>query len=407
MKTFIICLLALSAAIIISCEKDDSNIIKKERLSGFAQKGPFNNGTSVTISELDKNLTQTGKTFSTQIIDNKGTFEIDNVEFSSSFVELKADGFYFDEVANENSSARLVLYALTDLTDSSSINVNILSNLEKERVEYLISGGSSFSEAKSQAQQEILSIFNITRSDMPSSEYLDITKQGEDNAILLAVSSIVKGYRTVAELSELLANISTDIREDGVLNSSSTGTALINHARYLNTGNIRTNLTGRYETMGVSIEIPDFEKYVKQFVDNTDFAFTGFIEYPETSPYGINILNDKDSVFTIGVMDTYSMAAVLPKGASLKIKLEFVEGGERVGSYWAFEAAPNGPINWKNNIYDFENNTQIFEVMESGTIADLEIMFLATADSKIRINYYENNPDTVTKSRIIKIVAGE
>lgn len=218
----------------------------------------------------------------------------------------------------------------------------------------------------------------------------DITKKGEDNAILLAVSSIVKGYRTVAELSELLANISTDIREDDVLNSSSLGTALI-------------NLAGRYESLGVSIEIPDFEKYVKQFIDNTDFAFSGFIEYPGTSPYGINILNDKDSVFIIGVMDEYSMAAVLPKGASLKIKLEFVEGGEPMGAYRAFEAAPSGPINWKSTIYDSENDTQIFEVMESGEIADLKIMFLGMDESKIRINYYENNPDTVTKSRTITI----
>jgi hypothetical protein len=403
MKTRIIFMLAISAAIIVSCEKDDNDVIKKERINGFAQKGPFNNGTSVTISELDKDLAQTGKTFSTQIIDNKGTFEIENIEFSSRYVELKADGFYFDEVANENSSARLVLYALTDLTDSSSINVNILSNLEKERVDYLISQGSSFSDAKSQAQQEILGIFNISKADMASSEYLDITKQGEDNAILLAVSSIVKGYRTVAELSELLANISTDIREDGVLNSSSLGTSLINHAKYLNTANVRTNLAGRYESMGVSIEMPDFEKYIKQFVDNTDFAFTGFIEYPETSPYGNNILSDKDSVFTIGVMNEYSMAAVLPKGTSLKIKLEFVEGVSHASGYWSFEAAPNGPINWKNTIYDFVNNSQIFEVMESGEIADLKITFRGTDESKIRINYYENNPDTVTKSRIITI----
>jgi hypothetical protein len=404
MKTSILCLIPITIILIASCEKDDSTVIKKEKITGFVQKGPFNNGTSITISELNDNLTQTGKNFSTQIIDNKGTFEIDNVEFSSRFVELKADGFYFDEIAGENSSARLVLYTLTDLTDSSSINVNILSNLEKERVEYLISRGSSFSEAKSQAQQEILNIFDISKADMASSEYLDITKQGEDNAILLAVSSVIKGYRTVAELSELLANISTDIREDGTLDNSSLGTALINHAKYLNTDNVRTNLTDRYESLGVSIEIPDFEKYIEQFVDNTDFAFTGFIEYPETSPYGINILNDKDSVFTVGVNDEYSMAAVLPKGASLKIKLEFVEGGEPVGAYWAFEAAPNGPINWKNTIYDSEHDTQTFEVMESGKIADLRIMFLATDESKIRINYYENNPDTITKARIITIV---
>jgi hypothetical protein len=404
MKTGILCLIPMTIILIASCEKDDSSVIKKEKITGFVQKGPFNKGTSITISELNDNLTQTGKNFSTQIIDNKGTFEIDNVEFSSRLVELKADGFYFDEIVGENSSARLILYALTDLTDSSRINVNILSNLEKDRVEYLISRGSSFSEAKNQAQQEILNIFNITKAGMASSEYLDITKPGEDNAILLAVSAILQGYRSVAELSELFANIITDIREDGVLNSSSTGAALINHAKYLNTDNAKTNLVDRYEALGVNIEIPDFEKYIKQFVDSTEFIFTHFIDYPETSGYGKNILNDNDSVFNIGDTHIYSMSANVPEGAALKIKLEFVEGGEPVGSYWCYYVAPSGPINWKVSAYDNDNHAQIFEIMESGKTSDIKMFFLATDESKIRINYFENNPDTITKARIITIV---
>ena len=48
------------------------------------------------------------------------------------------------------------------------------------------------------------------------SEYLDISQPGDKNAILLAISVILQGYLSVAELSELLANITTDIREDGL-----------------------------------------------------------------------------------------------------------------------------------------------------------------------------------------------
>jgi len=140
-----------TAVIIFSCEKnsskDDNIAITKERITGFVQKGPFINGTSITISELNSELVPTGKNFNSQILDNKGTFEIKNVELSSQYIELKADGFYFNEVQGESSSAQLTLYALSDLTDKTSLNINILSNLEKTRVEYLISRQYSFNEA--------------------------------------------------------------------------------------------------------------------------------------------------------------------------------------------------------------------------------------------------------------------
>src|SRR3972149_4894073 len=43
--------------------------------------------------------------------------------------------------------------------------------------------------------------------------------------------TIMQGYLPVSDLSELLANISTDIREDGILNSQTLGSILINNAK--------------------------------------------------------------------------------------------------------------------------------------------------------------------------------
>jgi hypothetical protein len=233
-----------------------------EDLSGYVQKGPFINGSSITISELKANLSPTGINYNTQIVDNKGTYGIKDIKFTSNYVELRANGFYFNEITGEKSSAQLTLYALSDLTDTTSLNVNILSNLEKRRVEYLVTNGSSFREAKQRAQKEILSVFSIDPDTIRESELLDISKEGEDNAILLAVSVILQGNRSEADLSELMANISTDIREDGTLNSQAIGSELINHCKYLDLGKIRNNLVARYNNMGTDAIIPDFEKYV-------------------------------------------------------------------------------------------------------------------------------------------------
>jgi hypothetical protein len=51
-----------------------------KNINGFVQKGPYLNGASITISELTSDLTSTGKNFTSQIPDNKGNFEIKNVE---------------------------------------------------------------------------------------------------------------------------------------------------------------------------------------------------------------------------------------------------------------------------------------------------------------------------------------
>ena len=131
----------------LGCKKLDkpgSPEIKKEKISGYLQKGPFLNGTQISMYELDSKLAQTGKVFNVTITDNKGSFEIDNITLSSNFVYLSADGFYYNEIAGAVSSAPLKLTALSDITDISTINVNILTHLEKRRIEYLVKQGKGF-----------------------------------------------------------------------------------------------------------------------------------------------------------------------------------------------------------------------------------------------------------------------
>lgn len=254
----------------IGCEKLDktgSTQIKKEKISGYIQKGPFLNGTQISMYELDSKLAQTGKVFNVTITDNKGSFEIDNITLSSNFVYLSADGFYYNEIAGAVSSASLKLTALSDITDISTINVNILTHLEKRRIEYLVKQGKTFKEAKATAQKEILAIFGFTKDNMKPSESLDISSSGDDNAILLAISLILQGSLSVGELSELLATISADIESDGVL-SDQLKMNLRSSAIALNLDQINSYLLERFQTIGVTNSIPDFSKFVDLFISN-------------------------------------------------------------------------------------------------------------------------------------------
>jgi hypothetical protein len=389
MKQFVTFQIVFFLFLLVSCEKDPMpDEVNRTDVSGFVQKGPFINGTDISVAELTDELTQTGKMFSSQIVDNKGTFDIRNIELTSPFVELKANGFYFDEVANENSTAQLTLFALADVTETSDINVNVLSNLEKNRVQYLVSNGTNFKEAKQQAQAEILSIFEIGNEDITDSELLDISKPGDGNAALLAASVVLQGYLAVSELSELLANISTDIREDGVLNSAQLGTALINNARLIDLEEIRQNLENKYENLGLTASVPDFEKYVNQFIENTEFEFTAFIEYPPTGKHGLNLLDPEKTNYTNG---TYSMRAILPAGNSLKVEIR--------GRNWIFPGEQED-TGWLVGEWNMADTSRIFTSKRIGDL-DFEMRLNDFGDPvpyPITIDFYENEEFTWSKS---------
>lgn len=381
-EILVLCLL------IISCKKeaDNNTNLSLAKVSGYVQKGPYLNGTNITISELSNKLIPTGKFFISQILDNKGTFEVTNVELASHYVELKADGFYFNEVTNKNSTSQLTLFALSDLSDKTSLNVNILSTLERNRVNYLISNGKDLATAKKQTQSEILKIFNLQKSDISVSEKLDITKSGEDNAILLAISVIVQGYLPISDLSELLANISTDIREDGILNSQTLGSILVNNAKTIKLPIIRDNLKSRYNSFGIDVTIPDFEKYVNRFIDSTHFLFTGYIKYPSTGKYGINIL-DKDKIDYSG--GSYSMKAILPEGTSLQVKI--------AGSNWFYPAFQDN-TGWSASDWNDSDKSRVFTATQTG-----EIDFQLSLGANITISAYENGATTPTWTKEIVI----
>tara|TARA_B100000315_G_scaffold194805_1_gene185564 strand:- start:1130 stop:2302 length:1173 start_codon:yes stop_codon:yes gene_type:complete len=293
---YIAAFLALTISMMLSCAKEEEysdSSGSAYTVTGYVQKGPYVQGTEITVRELDTSLSPTGRTFTGTIDDNTGTFSAKG-DLSSPYVELSADGYYFNEVSGSLSTAKLTLSALSDLTDNSSVNVNLMTHLEKKRVEYLIDTGSTFSTAKSQTQTEIMKIFNIENVSLGSSETLDISKSGDGNAVLLAISAILQSDKTEAELTELLSTFNTDIRTDGTLDSTTTKATLLTAMEYLKSrrSTIRTNIESRYSNIGVSATIPAFESYAFK-LDTTaptvDNSSPGDCNCGSSSPLDISV----------------------------------------------------------------------------------------------------------------------
>ena len=246
-------------------------------VSGFVQKGPYVQGTELIVRELDESLNPTGRTFAATIDSNSGSFTVRG-SLAYPFVELSATGFYFNEVAGVLSTAPLNLQALVDLRNGGSVNVNPLTHLERNRVLYLVDNGATFAEAKVQAQLEILDLFNIDNANIGASETLNISKSGDGNAVLLAISSILQSNKSEAELTELLSTIRGDLRSDGTLENADTQQKLTTAVEYVKVHSIdiRDNIVERYAAIGESATVPNFE----------DFAF----ELDQVAPTVSNVI---------------------------------------------------------------------------------------------------------------------
>lgn len=306
--------------------QDTTGSTSKVTVDGFAQKGPFINGSSIIISELDNEFSQTGKSFNTQIKNNSGKFEIKNIPLVSNFINTRVDGFYFNEVTGKKSNAQITLNGIVDISENKQVNLNVLTHLEKSRVEYLLDNTQlNFDEAKKQAQREVLSIFEVDQEQVDiESEKMDLSSENIESEILLAISSILQGYRSEADFSSLLAEIISDIEADGKLDLPNNGSKLISHAKLLDPVSISQNTRNRYLEIGDTISVGDFGRVITQFVQETEFVDNEeVIEFPQYDGYAnVNILSLADGAnFPSG--QSFSIVANLPI-EEMTIRAEFL-----------------------------------------------------------------------------------
>ena len=132
------------------------------RVSGKAEKGPFVRGSQVEMRTLGNNLVPTGSSYTATIENNTGDFNFGSLEISSRYAKLTADGYFFNEVNGELSNSTIKLDAIVDLSDYSTVNINILTHLKSQRINYLVTKKAlGFREANKQAQEELLTQFGL------------------------------------------------------------------------------------------------------------------------------------------------------------------------------------------------------------------------------------------------------
>lgn len=229
-------------------------------MNGVIQKGPFQLGSGVTVQEVDKDLNPTGRMYSTTTNNDFGSFSLSS-KFSSQYVEVTGEGYYFNECENVTANAKLTLRSFGDLSLGKPLNLNVLTTIVHGRIRKLVDEGKSFITARDQAEQELLSLLGF--SSLAGLHFYDfnLTSGRDDAALLLAVSATLQKGRSVSALSQIIADLVADFSDDGSISNTSLITNIRTSALALSVPAVVSNLKTYFSNRGQSVEIPDFTGY--------------------------------------------------------------------------------------------------------------------------------------------------
>ncbi len=187
------------------------NIAKQYQ--GFVQKGPFEVGANVVISQLDSSGGPTGNSINTKVDNVSGRFTYQlpndwNIGLETGSLKISAEGFFFDEANGKKSDKKINLSAITNSPEFSS--VNLLTNWAVDRVEVLLQDGKKLASTIDQSKNELLNIFGVDNINQLDIAQLD--SFASDNALLLLLSGALM---EVAEQNKIdPQQISNEIGKD-------------------------------------------------------------------------------------------------------------------------------------------------------------------------------------------------
>lgn len=381
---------------IVSCSKETETL----SFSGKIQKGPFVRGATITVNELNKHLGQTGKSFTTSITSDDGSFSLNELEMASNLALLSGNGFYFNEVLGQLSSAQITLQAIADVKDGATVNINVLTHISKARIETLVKSGMEITEAKQQAEAEFQDFLGVSEHFNQGFEQMSIASNEHYNGMLLAFSIILQRptYNTMqmstlpAELTWLLTNISTDFADNGTIDDQAIVDTLLHNISLQNQTSIRRKIQNYYSEIGLDVDIPDFESFAALFQAKHEDIVPEFTYPDEASPLpgdptgAVPNILVKDAT-TFDGTKAFVVAAITPLGKHLKVK---VSGNVRldtsVNNGWAV-------IENTNNGFTIEAQRQ------NEVVAMLVYLFRDDKDGTATIEYYEDSENpTFTKT---------
>ena len=322
-KSFTLWMAIVLAGLLAACSdgrvaggvtEDAGLAIKDLDVAGLAQKGPFVKGSAVTVQGVDcKTMKFTEEKFSGKVKSNKGDFDVDDVNLSASCALFEVSGYYLNEVSGEKSSDKLTLHAITDLNDRKSVNINVLTELEYERVMKLVSEEKmSFDDAKMQAEKEVLASLGVM-DRFESFEGMSIYEKGEGNATLLATSVLLQSDLDAEKLAGRMDDIASSITKNGEWNDEKAKAEMADWASTAKSDGKYEAVRKNLEKWSGSDEIPDFEKVIEEINDAQKIPEGWSWDVPKEARLNPNI--KYDTMIDPRDKQVYKIVKISPKGS--------------------------------------------------------------------------------------------
>ncbi len=325
---------------LVSCSDSKDELDEKftqtsHIVCGKVEKGPLVRGSQVDMRTLDKDLVPTGSSYTTTIENNTGDFNFGSLKVNSPYAKLTADGYFFNEVKGELSGSTIKLDAIVDLSDNSTVNVNVLTHLKSQRINYLVTNKDlGFKEANEQAQKELLTQFGLQQYCGKDASQFSITSGDDASGVLIAVSSLILSDRSEAAIVEYLSLLSNEFRTTGMF-SESIKQKLKSTRNYLNgkLDDISDHIKVRYSEMGYDVAVKDLAYYFDW--DNDGIAGNELDESP-------TVKLSKDKI-------------VIPsEGGDYEVKIDsdkpyfLIPPSEVTGSDTGLDVTPGGSVTEEN-----------------------------------------------------------
>ena len=109
-KIFIAAIVTAFTLASCSSEGDGPKGPRSQQILGHIEKGPFVQGSEVTLTDLNKDLSQSGKSYTTNTTSDLGSFDFgQTLDLSSGLVELKTSGYFYNECTQYSVNSNVIV----------------------------------------------------------------------------------------------------------------------------------------------------------------------------------------------------------------------------------------------------------------------------------------------------------
>ena len=302
--------------------RDNNDSGQSYQFGGAVQKGPLQPGSVVTAYELNQDLEKTDISYTTQIEDYEGNYNM-NERFNTPYVELVAQGNYFNELTGK-SDEQMRMSAFVDMNATTQVNFNVATAATKASIMAKVQAGQTFEEAVHEATTELLSLYSYDPeqwADGINFYNVNLSNAGDTSTVLLVISAstLTMATENGLTLEQQIEKIGQVLLEPNSVQFEEMKQALTKYSLALYKTAAYENTQKYYADNGLDFDIPHVDYFIDIDGDgvlpNKDlpvFAYTSGVSIAATEesigqevPAGVSAIDYQGRPMTFEVIGEF------------------------------------------------------------------------------------------------------